>query len=177
MVISPVHALAVRRALIASAVLVATLGAHALGSGEFGLTPGAPFIWAQAVLVATLLGARSGWRVRGFARCLGLLVGLQVVGHTVLTVAPWAFGLSVHHQITIGVIPVVFHLLAALALAGLVAYAERLLDAATRIVQAVVRALRVVSSGRSPRTLGSVEITSSSSLYLRRPSRVRGPPR
>ncbi len=94
---SPHHARALRRALVAGGVLGATLGAHALTNPDVGMTAGAPFIWSQIVMVATLLGRRTGWRVRGFARCLILLAGLPFVAHATIIAAPWAFGLGAHH--------------------------------------------------------------------------------
>lgn len=173
---SSMHALALRRALIAGGVLAATLAAHSLANPEVGFSVGAPFVWAQVVLVATLLGGRSRWRVRGFARCLMLLAGLQVAAHATITVAPWAFGLSVHHPAVIGPAATICHFGAALCLAAVISHLEKLLDVAVRLARVVARALDAGPHAQ-PR-LGSTPVAGivrPRGLHLRRLPSVRGP--
>ena len=116
------HALALRRLAVALGALGASLGAHCGAVGDLAPTGMAPAAWIGLLSMVTLLGARRGWRPRGFGGSLALMAGAQAALHASMTVAPWAFGLAPHHAAGAAVSPSVLaaHAGAAVVLAALV---------------------------------------------------------
>jgi hypothetical protein len=129
---------------VATAVLGATLGAHAAGSGGLQLLWSAPVLWAWVIGAAAIFGTRTKpWVPRSLPRTFVLLLAFQAVTHVAMTVMPWAFGLRVHHEGALVTAPmIVAHLAAALVLTLVMARAERLLAAALAVVRAVRELLR-----------------------------------
>jgi hypothetical protein len=151
------HALAVRRLAVALGALAASLGAHCGAAGDLAPTGMAPAVWIGFLSMVTLLGARRGWRPRGFAGSLALMLGAQAVLHAAMTAAPWAFGLAPHHAAGAALAPSVLaaHAGAAVVLAALIAWLEAGLGRAIAIVRRVRRwlAARPAARGglRAPR--------------------------
>jgi hypothetical protein len=137
----------VRRLLMLVAALVATLGAHALSAEDLRPVAGAPVAWGSLIVVAVFAGRRRppAWRRRSAPEILARLAALQAVLHVAMTAAPWAFGLGVHHRpALLGPAAVIAHGVAALALTALLVQAERLLQ----VAQGVADAVRRILSGR-----------------------------
>ncbi len=138
------HATTLRRLLLFAAALAATLVAHALSAGEVHPVPAAPLVWGSiaALIVVTGRVGGSAWRRRSAREILVRLLVLQVVLHLLMTAAPWAFGLGVHHRPAL-VTPLVLvaHGAAAIVLTALLARAERLLALAQAVAAAVRAAL------------------------------------
>lgn len=134
---------ALRRAAVALAVILATLAAHVAGMGWHGLTPRAPFMAGFAVAAASLIGRRDHpFRARGVPATLLSLVLLQAAAHAVLATAPWVMGLSMHHAVGMpSTAMLVAHLVAAVALTGVLRHLDTALERATTIVRAVRRLL------------------------------------
>jgi hypothetical protein len=149
-VITLAQALAVRRLLFAAAALAATLGAHAIATGGLRLLPAAPAFWGWLLIGAAFLGPRrSGWRERGPLWSIALLVAAQALLHAAMSVAPWLFGLGVHHSPPLLTTSAVLaHLGAAVVLGLLLARAERLLSAAQRVVRTIRAALAPLTPRR-----------------------------
>lgn len=147
-------ALAVRRALLGAGVLAASLSAHLAAAPEARAAEGAPLVWLAMVAIFALVGPRTGWHRRGIARTALIVAGLQIAAHAAMSLAPWAFGLSVHHTagISIGPEAVVPHLAAALFLAVAISLLETALGGIRRIAGAVARWLRAARPvpGRAP---------------------------
>ena len=172
---------AARRGLVAGAVLLAALVAHAVAEGGLSIIPIAPALWMLLLAVAVVAGMRSGriFRPRGAIVIFALLLVGQLALHAAMTYAPWAFGLDIHHAMPIvpGWGPVVVHVAAAVVLAVVLARAEILLAAAIRLAQAIVAPLR----SRRPR--GAAPLLASPIRVVGRPPRglhrslpARGPP-
>jgi methionine-rich copper-binding protein CopC len=141
--ISSDQALAIRRLLMCVAALAATLGAHAASAHELAIVPAAPLIWGSlAALTVIALGRRGAdWSERSFAEVLARLGALQVVLHIAMTAAPWAFGLTVHHRAALlAPVGLAAHAAAAILLAAILSFGERLLSAALRAARAILRA-------------------------------------
>jgi hypothetical protein len=151
LVVSAPLALALRRAVLGAGVLAASLSAHP----EARVMEGAPLMWLAMASIFALVGPRTRWRRRGIARTALVAACLQIVAHAAMSVAPWAFGLSVHHTagMSIGPEAAVPHLAAALLLAVAVGLLETALGGIRRIAGAVARWLRAVRpvTGRAPR--------------------------
>jgi hypothetical protein len=150
--IGPVRALALRRMLVASAALAATLLAHAVATGGLHVVSGAPAVWGCMILVAAVVGPRRRtWRERGVVRGLLILLPAQALIHLAMGAAPWMFGLHVHGSPAL-VTPAAAaaHLGFGVILAVLLARAERLLSAMQTIGRAV-RAAIVPRLGRPAR--------------------------
>lgn len=140
--VSGTQALVLRRALLAAAALAATVCAHAAATGgDLHLLRGAPIAWGWIIAAAALIGSRRrAFRVRRPATILGLLVAAQAVLHATMTLAPWAFGLEVHHpEMPLAPGALLAHSLAALLLTALLVRAERILGGLVAIVAAVRR--------------------------------------
>lgn len=137
------NALALRRAVAAAGALAATLWAHSLATGDVGVTPVAPAVWLGIVAAAVVLGGRHRWRPRGVAGSAALMLALQTAAHLAFSWAPWAAGLSPHHDhgLALGPVTLATHAVAALVLALALARLERVLDAAMSVVTAVRRHL------------------------------------
>lgn len=172
---------AARRGMLAAAVLVAALVAHAVGAGGLSIVPIAPAIWAMFIAAAVFVGIQGGqlFRARGaLATVMVLLVG-QAALHVGITYAPWAFGLNIHHAADVlpGWGPVIAHVLAAVVLAVLIARAELLLAAALRVVQVLVGPARTPAArGAAPRISSPVLVVCIPAHGLRRALPRRGPP-
>ena len=139
--------------LVALAVLAATLSAHLVAQDDVGIARGAPLTWALMLVVAGLpWSRRRSWSRRGPARLFAQLAIGQVLLHLAMGVAPWAFGLTVHHaDSALSMTALAIHGLAALLLAVLLARAERLVETAIRVVQAVRRWLAATPRAARPR--------------------------
>jgi hypothetical protein len=180
-IVSGPQALALRRAAMCAAALGASVGAHA-AAGDLVLTRAAPIAWLTIVGLALLVGPRRArFRARGPAALIALLVPLQALAHAAMSVAPWAFGLSPHHHggpdpALLGWGAVAAHLAAALALAALLSWGERLLALALAVAGAVRRALAPVPAGvrplLRPRPVGTVRLAA----RVPRSISPRGPP-
>lgn len=177
--IAPRQALALRRLLLAASALTGTLVAHALCATGLTIAPAAPAIWGSIVCIAVLAGPRGGSRWREWS-ALGLLARLLAVElslHLVLTVAPWALGVTPHHSSPLVTPTIVMAhgavaLLLGLALTG----AQGLLSAAQRVVRAVRRALRVAPAAAAPRLAADHLSQIAPTSLSHRPRGARGPP-
>ncbi len=172
------NALALRRGVAAAGALGTTLGAHAMATGDLGLTPFAPAAWLAIVATAVLLGGRHRWRARGVGGSVLLMSALQAVAHVGLSLAPWVAGLAPHHQheLALGPGAILAHAGAAVILALALARLERVLEAALHVVAAVRRRLarRAV---RTPRP-GRIRIPAAAVPHRPAPRvrACRGPP-
>jgi hypothetical protein len=142
------------------------------------LLPAAPAFWGWLLIGAAFLGPRrSGWRERGPLRSVALLVPAQALLHAAMSLAPWLFGLSVHHSPTLLTTSgVLAHLGAAVVLGLLLARAERLLSAAQRVARTIRAAVARLTAPRRPLVLvpaGPVRVPRRSP---RRVPDARGPP-
>lgn len=178
---TPAGAGAARRALVAVAVLVAALVAHAIAVGGFNVIPIAPALWAMLVGAAAVAGVRSGraFRARGVPATLGVLLVGQAALHVGITYAPWAFGLDIHHERALvpGWAPLLAHVVAAVVLALLISRAEVLLAAALRIVRAITGPRRTRGRGGPAPVVAQPVLTLLRPVRgLRRPLPTRGPP-
>ncbi|MGE0027291.1 MAG: hypothetical protein AB7O78_07315 [Thermoleophilia bacterium] len=176
---TPEQALATRRLLLVVAGLSATLGAHAVCAEGVGLTRAAPAVWGSVACLAVLLGPRrrARWRAWSPAGTLGRLVAVEVAAHAALTAAPWAFGVTVHHQpplLSGGTLAV--HAAAAAVLTVALLRAQRVLGVLVRFV----RRLRRAFSPRRPRPAGHRALAPPVPLLRARPrsrpAGARGPP-
>lgn len=178
---TPAGAAAARRGLLAAAVLIAALIAHAVGTGGLSIIPIAPALWATMVAAAMatgLVGHRT-FRPRGPALTLLVLLVGQAALHAGITYAPWAFGLNIHHAGSVlpGWAPLIAHVVAAVVLAVLIARAELLLAAALRVVQVLVGPARAPAPrGAAPRIPSPVLVVRIPAHGLRRALPRRGPP-
>lgn len=147
------QALAYRRAGLVAAALLATAVAHGLTLADWHLTLGAPIAWGGWIAVGVLVGRRGrAWKERSFGRTTALLLALQLAAHACLTFAPWALGLAGHSEgASIGLIAIVAHCAAALTLACLIRFGERILTRATKVIDAIVRLLSRAAPGAAPR--------------------------
>ncbi len=178
---TPARAGAARRALIASAVMAAALGAHAVSVRGLSIIPIAPALWLMLIAGAALVGVRSRrvFRARGAVATLGLLLAWQAVVHLAITYAPWGFGLAIHHQgaLAPGWSAVMAHLLVAVVLAAVIARAEVLMAAALRAARLLGGAARPARRrGTAPRLPIPVLPLSRPARGLRRAQPSRGPP-
>jgi hypothetical protein len=177
--IGPHHALALRRLLLAVSAVAATLVAHALCAGGLAVRPAGLALSGSSACLAVIARPAAEARWREWSPC-GLLARLLVVEialHLALTVAPWAFGITVHHappllSPTVLVVHGSVVLLFGLALLG----AQRLLSAAVRIVRALRRALRAAPSRLALRLRAHEGAPVSPHSRSRRPRAARGPP-
>jgi hypothetical protein len=175
---SRAQAFALRRLLLLVAALGTTLAAHMAAGGGERLLPVAPVIWGSLVMAGALLGRRHGpWRPRGPLTIFALLVGTQALLHTAMSVAPWAFGLSVHHGAPL-VTPaaVVLHLGAAALLAWLVSRAERLLSATQRALWALHVAIAPRAAAARPPAMVTVAAVAPRLTAVHAAIGARGPP-
>lgn len=146
------RALAARRGLIAAAALVASIVAHAVATGGLAILPMAPAAWGIIIAGAMVLGPRAAtFRPRAPSTTLLLIIGAQAAVHAAMTVAPWAFGLDVHH-VTAFLTPVavLVHLAAAVLLALVVARVERVLASLIRVARTVCATVVPRASGTPP---------------------------
>ena len=139
---NPVTALALRRTMIVTGAIGSAMVAHTAVSAQLLVTPATPAWVGVLVFLVMLLGRRTGWRRRGIHTTALLLAGLQAVTHLAMGVAPWAFGLDVHHLGAV-VTPemLIAHALALGLTAWLISVAERLMDAALHTAAVIARAL------------------------------------
>jgi hypothetical protein len=137
---SATRAHAARRALVASAGVASAIAAHAVTMGGLDLLPIAPALWAMLIGLAAVLGRRRRpFRARGIAATASLVVAVQVAMHAGMVVAPWAFGLSVHHaEPFITPASALAHVVAAVVLIALVAWGERLLAVLSAVARAIL---------------------------------------
>jgi hypothetical protein len=176
--IGPVRALALRRMLVASAALGATLLAHAVASGGLHVVSAAPALWGCLILVAGVAGPRRrAWRERGVVGGLLILLPAQLLIHLAMGVAPWMFGLYVHGSpALLTPAAAAAHVGLAVVLAVLLARAERLLSAMQAFSRAV-RAAIVPRLGRPPRPAPARPRRARlAGQRFPRPSGARGPP-
>jgi hypothetical protein len=140
-VLSNAQARAVRRMLLVGAATAATLGAHA-AAGGFRIVPTAPLLWGVLlVLAAVIAPSRADWRPRRAFALLPMLLATQAALHAAITYAPWAFGVVEHHRAPlVSATAFAAHAAAAVVFAGVLAFADRLLQGARRVA-ARVRAL------------------------------------
>ena len=136
----PCTATALRRAALVAAALAASLTAHAIADGHLMLSARAPFIWLGLIAMAVPCGAVrpvTTFRARSPLVMLGVLVGAQAVAHTLMSAAPWAFGLMVHQPASFGATAFIAHGIASLLLLGLLLAGDRILAAAVAAAQAI----------------------------------------
>jgi hypothetical protein len=142
--VNVVHALALRRVLLASSAVSATVAAHHASAGGLHLTPAAPVAWGLLITLVVLCGARRRFVPRGVALTALALAVSQACAHAVLTAAPWALGLSAHA----GGTPLVdarsftVHAVAAVFLTLLLAGADRIIAAAAAAARLLAGHLR-----------------------------------
>jgi hypothetical protein len=143
------QALAVRRGALAAAGLLAGVAAHAAAAGRLDLLPAAPALWGALVSVATLAGPRGGWRPRGTAATVALLLAAQAATHVVATAAPWAVGLGGHGHAAPLLAPagLAAHAVATVVLGVLLVRGGRILDAAVHALRVARRAVRRRGAG------------------------------
>lgn len=145
---NPAIALALRRALILSGAIGAAMLGHVLAHGELAVTPMTPFAWGMLTFVAMLVGSRHDWKPRGAAGTTVLLAGFQAVAHTAMGVAPWAFGMDLHHASLMPSAAMLLGHVAALLFATLlIIHAERMISRAVNVIEAIAEAF----SRRPPR--------------------------
>jgi hypothetical protein len=175
--VTATHALAARRLALGAGALGASALAHRCAVGDVDATRATPVVWTGLLAVLTLLGGRVRWRPRGAVATLAILLAAQAGVHVAMSVAPWAFGLSPHHEPALAVGPpaLAAHGVAAVVVALLVARLERVLDRALRAVRAVRRWL-----ARRPRPLRPGRVAVPAARPGRARARVvhvaRGPP-
>lgn len=161
------------------AALTATLGAHALTTGDLLLVPAAPLAWGSIAALTVFAGCRRGqaWRSRSAPEILLRLLVLQAMLHVAMTAAPWAFGLGVHHRpALVTPLALVAHGGAAILLTALLARAEGLLALAQAVVRAVRVALAPTPARARHRAAPSVEPRRAPRGPVPRRVRARGPP-
>jgi hypothetical protein len=177
--ISCEQAMALRRLMLLAAGLTATLVAHEACSSGMGLTRGAPFVWGSMGCLAIFAVRRRTFRWSEWSR-LGVavrLVVLELALHAVLTEAPWAFGVTVHHTSPLlGTATLVAHGAAAAVLAVVLIGAQRLLTALQRLVTVLRRALRTEPVRHTPRPMCPVAVTRAPAWPLLRLRGARAPP-
>lgn len=148
-------ALALRRGLMGGGVLGLSLMAHIAAVGDARIAPGGPVVWAGLVAIIALMGPRTRWRRRTLMATWTMAATLQLGAHVAMSAAPWAFGLSVHHEAGLLMGPEAWapHIAAALVLALAVGVLEDLLGCVRRFVGAIARrrATNVASIGRPVR--------------------------
>jgi len=171
-------ALALRRALILGGAIGAAMTGHLLAHGELAVTLTTPFSWGMLTFVAMLLGSRSHWKPRGFIRTTIVLAGLQTVVHISMAVAPWAFGMNLHHA---GIAPsatMLFgHAIALLVAAILIAYAERMVSRAIGVIETIVDAFSRQPPQRQPALTRCLTATVQANIVGEaRTHDARGPP-
>lgn len=176
--VSAPRAHAARRASIAAAGVASATVAHVVSTGGIDILPIAPALWAMIVGLAAFLGTRRGpFRARGMVVTAVLVILSQFVMHAGMAMAPWAFGLQVHHAgAFITPASAMTHVVASVALVALVVWLER----ALALLAAVVRALTGRASARRrpgmvTRLLSPV-VPSWPTGGLRRAIPSRGPP-
>jgi hypothetical protein len=163
-----------------AAGISATLVAHGVTYGGLSIIPAAPALWASLVCMAILCGRRVGrFHARGPLRIFAGLLVTQGLLHGALAAAPWAFGVSVHHQLApLTTTGVVTHIAAACVLAILVARAEIVLAACLL----AIRVIRQLVGERRPSRRHSLvqRFVDEASVATTRPlvgsNPVRGPP-
>ena len=176
---SPHHATILRRLLLFAAALAATLVAHAISTGEMHAVPAAPLIWGSSAALIVITGRvrAPAWRRHGAPEILVRLLALQAGLHLLMTAAPWAFGLGVHHRAALVTpLAIAAHGAAAILLTVLLARAERLLA----LAQAVVAAVRAALAPHPARARHPARVGPGSHRIPADPGprrvRVRGPP-
>jgi hypothetical protein len=157
------HALALRRLSVALGALAASLAAHCGAAGDLEPTGAAPVAWVGLLSLVTLLGARRRWRPRGFAGSFALMAAAQAALHAGMTAAPWAFGLTPHHEASLAAAPaaVAAHAGAAVVMAALVTWLEAALGRAIALVARVRRwlsARRAAPRGPAARVPDAVRV-------------------
>lgn len=154
--------------LAALTAQIAVIG-HLFGGGS--LPDSAAIITVTAALTGAITGL-AGKR-RGFGSILLAMLGAQVAFHLV-------FSISTHHAESLASVPmIVFHLLAALASAALLAYGEKLIfglfAALKRALPRLISPLIVVAAPAWTALLGVSTFRPTTTLItLTRPR--RGPP-
>jgi hypothetical protein len=140
------QALALRRAAFAAAAIAATLAAHRAQDDGMILSAGCLPVLLSLVCIAVMTGHRHGaFRPRGPATTLVLLLVGQAVLHLAMTVAPWVFGLTLHHTpALVGTRALVAHVVAAVLLTAVLHWWDRVLAGAVAATRAVRRLLRRV---------------------------------
>lgn len=144
---------AYRRAAIAMAGVVGALGAHVASMGSMDVLPIAPAIWAMLIAAASVLGTRrTAFAPRGLAMTAVLVVASQAAMHAGMVMAPWVFGLDVHHaEAWVTPASLLAHVVASLVLIALVAWFDRILSA-------LVAVARVLMGARASRRRGSAVV-------------------
>jgi hypothetical protein len=180
---SPLAAIALRRAAIATGALGATVVGHMLTSGGWGLLPIAPFLWMGILALVTLStahrGATAAFRRWSPVKILAVLVAGQGMFHVAADSAPWALGLTMtghHHPPLVSARVVVVHVALAAAIWVALCFGQRLLATAV----AVVRSL--LAPEPRPGHAGPAARLRAPALVIggrraRRPRSSRGPPR
>jgi hypothetical protein len=173
-------ALALRRAVLAAACVVPTVLAHAAaGHGAVRLSPLTAIACLAVVAVAGAAGSRRRrLRPLGPLRLLAVLAAGQAAAHAVLTLAPWAFAIEVHHAAApLAAGAVAAHAVVLVALTVLLALADRLLAGALALAAALRRMLgrRSGPVPRGARPAPAPPLLSSGRGGA--PARPRAPPR
>ena len=168
-----------RRLGLGAAALASTLVAHGAATGHAHVVPAAPALWGWLLLAAAFVGRRRApWRERPVPVIFAMLLAFQAALHVGMGLAPWAFGLEVHHaQALVTPGAVLAHLIAAAVLTVLLARLERLLTAAQRVVETVRSVLAPAPArGGAPSYLLRVAVAAAPASPPRRPASARGPP-
>lgn len=171
----------VRRAVLLLFATGATIGAHAIGTGGVHLTGRTGLFVASLATVAAVAPVRGPvFAPRGPLLAAAVLLAAQLVSHGVLSLAPNVVGLdathATHSSWTASAVGV--HVVLAVQLGLLMAFADRLLAALIRVVhvaRAYVARLALGPSGSAPRVTVTVAGSSACSV-ARQPRRGRGPP-
>ncbi len=111
--------------------MVGALVAHVASMGGVHVMPIGPVVWAMLIAVVAVVGTRrAAFAPRGVVTIAALVVLSQVLMHAGMVLAPWAFGLGVHHaEAWITPASLVAHLVASAVLIAAVAWLDRILSA------------------------------------------------
>ncbi|HRC08780.1 MAG TPA: hypothetical protein PLV41_11255 [Miltoncostaeales bacterium] len=141
----------IRRAAFALVAMIATIGAHVVAVGQAHVTP----LMLVALLTVPGVAAaapvsRGDFVPRQPLHVVAMLMVTQLGLHVVIGAVPVAFGLEVHgHRALFTPLAIAVHLVVGVQLGVLLAFADRLLGRAVRIVARLRTLLSCAATARA----------------------------